>query len=204
METVEKTLRIDELDDTAITVHIKENKGSKRGVALAAHVVHSVDAYVLRTMQRRCSFDSIQVGQIADMIQCELYEASKPTLVDPKLVELVELYKATGIADVRIIDYITDTSIGAVPQPLLKKLVAILDKMLELGSFDLLTVHDCFKSHPNHCDAVRYWYKEICAEIADSNILQCIYSQIVGYEVTFTKAMNGIGKLIRQANYQLS
>lgn len=142
METVEKTLRIDELDDLAITVHLKENKGSKRGVALAANVVHSVDAYVLRTMQRRCSYDKQQVVNCLGLIQAELMIHERPTIVDPKLEELLALYSETLIVDVRMVDYITTASIGAVPQPLLRKLSDILQAMLIQGSFDLLTVHD--------------------------------------------------------------
>lgn len=205
VETIEKTLRIDELEDLAITVYVKENVGLEKSVALAAHLAHSVDAYVLRTMQRKCSYDKKLVTKTLSLITSHLITPMEEFEDMPeKLEELLALYDVTNLVDVNIINYITETTIGHIPTAFLKRLNPVLEQMLHWGSFDVLTVHDCFRAHPNHCNAVRYWYKEICADLADSNILQAIYSQIVGYDVQFTKAMQGIGSLIRKANYQLS
>jgi hypothetical protein len=45
--------------------------------------------------------------------------------------------------------------------------------MLEHKPFPLVTVHDEFKAHANNINQVRWHYKEILAEIADSNVLDC-------------------------------
>lgn len=57
--------------------------------------------------------------------------------------------------------------------------------------------------HANHCNAVRYWYKEIVAEIAESDMLQFIVSQIVGYQVNLIKKSNNLGALIRKSSYAI-
>ena len=63
---------------------------------------------------------------------------------------------------------------------------------------------DYVRTLPSNCNAVRYWYAEILAELADSTILDCIYEQITGTQRKFRKAVPNISSLIRQADYQLS
>ncbi len=70
--------------------------------------------------------------------------------------------------------------------------------------FRILTVHDAFFASPNRMNFVRQFYRQILADIADSNLLSDILSQIVGYKVEFQKFSLGLGNDIRKANYHLS
>lgn len=70
--------------------------------------------------------------------------------------------------------------------------------------FRILTVHDAFFASPNRMNQVRHNYKTILAEIADSNLLSDILSQIRGEELEFQKFSLGLGDLIRESNYALS
>jgi hypothetical protein len=51
---------------------------------------------------------------------------------------------------------------------------------------------------------MRYWYKEILAEMAESNILQDVMNQIRGTSHTIDKLYPNLGEKIRGANYHLS
>ena len=73
--------------------------------------------------------------------------------------------------------------------------------MLARGSSPVVTVHDSFGSLPTHCNTVRYWYKEICAELAESNMLAFLVSQITGKCVTYVKKSNDLGNKIRNSSY---
>lgn len=70
--------------------------------------------------------------------------------------------------------------------------------------FRILTVHDEFRAHPNRMNDVRRNYIAILAEIARSELLSDILSQIVGYDVGFQKFSLDLDKDIENAEYPLS
>ena len=72
------------------------------------------------------------------------------------------------------------------------------DYGIELG-----TIHDSFSFHPNYGNVVRRFYNQILSEIADSNLLEDILSQITGESGNFCKLGN-ISKDILDADYALS
>ena len=208
MQSKECRVEVDELGHTTFTTHIKINQGSKKGLANVANTIHSIDGYLLRSLIRRASFDWTKVTTANGMYKIELEKRAKgkptlPTLVDYELQNMINIYEYSKMLDVSIIDYINDENIAKVPSELLIKLVATLSKMLELGSSPVLTVHDAFRAHANHCNAVRYWYKEIMAELAESNILEFIVSQITKQQVKYVKKSQTLAAKIRESNYSI-
>ena len=155
-------------------------------------------------MVRRCSYDVDSITEVLSVINSELAAPTFHTSIPDKMEELLALYGAMNIPDTRILDYITPSTVNAVPKKYLLQLKNTISMMLHYGSFDILTIHDCIRSAPSNCNAVRYWYSEILSELADSNILECIYEQIAGSQRKFRKAVPNISSLIRQADYQLS
>jgi hypothetical protein len=87
---------------------------------------------------------------------------------------------------------------------ILAALAKILEGMLAYEPFPLVTVHDEFKAHANNLNHVRSQYREILAEIAESNVLDDILSQIHGCPGTFNKLSFNLPDQIRQSNYALS
>ena len=155
-------------------------------------------------MVRRCSYDPVMIDEVLSVINDELAAPTFHTSIPEKMEELLALYEAMNIPDTRILDYITPDTVNAVPKKYLLQLKNTISMMLHYGSFDLLTIHDAYRALPSNCNAVRYWYAEILAELADSNILDCIYEQITGTKRKFRKAVPNLSSLIRQADYQLS
>lgn len=204
LEQKETKIYIKELDDACVTMITKENKPVKRGVSLVANSIHAIDAFILRSMVRRCSYDVDDITDVLSVINSELTAPTSHTSIPDKMEELLALYDAMNIPDTRILDYITPSTVNAVPKKYLLQLKNTISMMLHYGSFDILTIHDCIRSAPSNCNAVRYWYAEILSELADSNILESIYEQITGSQRKFRKAVPNISSLIRQADYQLS
>lgn len=208
MQTKETRVEVDELGHTTFTTYVKINQGSKKGLANVANTVHSIDGYLLRSVIRRASFNETKIKKAYMWVDQELdarqegapkYEAE----MTEELQNMLNIYEYSNMLDVSIIDYIDEQSVELLPDELLIKLNNTLEKMIELGSSPVLTVHDAFRAHPNHCNAVRYWYKEIMSELAESNILQFIVSQIVGKQVTYTKKSNNLAEKIRNSNYAI-
>lgn len=204
LEEKETKIYIKELDDACVTMITKENKPVKRGVSICANLVHSLDSFILRSMVRRCSYDVDSITEVLSVINDELAAPTSHIAIPDKMEELLALYDAMNIPDTRILDYITKSTVNAVPKKYLLQLKNTISMMLHYGSFDILTVHDCIRCAPSNCNAVRYWYAEILSELADSTILECIYEQITGTKRTFRKAVPNISSLIRQSDYALS
>lgn len=164
-----------------------------------------VDAYVLRTLVRRCNYKPKQVERAITLIQDEILSREiGENEVDydycEEAIMPIHLFLKTGIADIVCIQHI-DAIITHLPTDMLEKLLDILTRMLEHEPFELITVHDSFSCLPNHCNHLRYWYKEILAEIAESSMLNHLLTQIMGEEITFKKMNPNLAPMIRESNY---
>jgi hypothetical protein len=80
----------------------------------------------------------------------------------------------------------------------------IAREMVRRCKFQLSHVHDCFVFNPNYLQKVTTTYKEIMAEIAKSNLLANILSQITKSAVTFNKHSADLDKNILKSEYMLS
>lgn len=208
MQSKECRVEVDELGHTTFTTHIKINQGSKKGLANVANTIHSIDGYLLRSVIRRASFNEDEVSNALCAIKGVLHErangkSTEAVCPSADLQNMLNIYEYSKMLDTSIINYMDVENIDSVPTELLVKLNVTLTKMLELGSSPVLTVHDAFGSHPNHCNAVRYWYKEIMAELAESNILEFIVSQITKNEVKYVKKSQTLAAKIRESNYSI-
>lgn len=206
MQKTEARIEVDELDHATFTYEYYENQGSKKGLSNAANVVHSVDAYILRTMHRRCNYDRVMVEDASNLIEIGMIERSlglsKPIQVT-ELSEFVWHYNRSGIVDVSILPFLSNSNVKELSQEHLEKLAAVVNGMLQYQPFPLITVHDEFKAHPNNLNWVRWQYKEILAELAESNLIEDILNQIHGVPGTFNKLSNNLGDVIRNSAYAL-
>ena len=208
MDKKDARIEVDELDHATFTYEFYENKGSKTGLANAANVVHSMDAWVLRSMHRRCNYDEPMVKRASMLIQIELMRrllepAQELAPFNGKTGYYVEQYTRSTIADVVLLPHLTADSTGQLSTQHLEKLNTIIHGMLQYKPFPLVTVHDEFRAHANNVNWVRYQYKEILADIADSYVLDDLLSQIHGKPGSFTKLSNTLGDKVRQASYAL-
>ena len=208
MTKKEARIEVDELDHATFTYEFYENQGQKSGLANAANLVHSVDAYVLRSMHRRCNYDRDMVEQASLILETELLnrilgatrEAGVPS---GKAGYYVEHYLRSGVPDVTVLPFLTLENVKLLTRQHLEALSTIVNGMLQYKPFELVTIHDEFKAHPNNINWVRYQYKEILAELADSNLLDDLLSQLHGVPGTFKKLSNNLGELIRKSAYGL-
>lgn len=211
MSKKETRIEVDELDHATFTYEYYENEGAKKGISLPANVTHSIDAYVLRSMHRRCNYDVVEVGIAHEALLSELDirnqnmggQALTPS-TEAKLNYYIQQYERSGMADIVILPYIVDGyQTMYMSTEHIEKLIRIIDSM-DHKPFELVTVHDEFKAHANNLNAVRQHYINIFAELAESNVLEDILSQIHGKKGTYKKLSNNLGDLIRESNYALS
>jgi hypothetical protein len=205
-------IEIDELNHATFTYEYFINEGSKRGLSNVANVIHSVDAYIMRTMHRRCNYDYPMVIRALNTIESEIAERDKGSIDfdeaqydDDKVCYYVQQYQRSTVADITILPYLHAVNIHSVPDDLLVKLQCIIETMLVHRPFPIITVHDEFKCSPNHMNHLRRHYINIFAELADSNLLGDLLSQIHGCPTqVYQKLSNDLSADIRLSNYALS
>jgi hypothetical protein len=165
---------------------------------LGPNMIHSVDGFIVREMFRRCSYDPKVIQRVKDLI---MLNTSGINGKSAKMVQtLWNHYKTTGFLSTRIFDYLHADTMGLV-DPLI---IADLVGTLPAKPFQMVSVHDCFRCHPNYGNDLRQQYAIILADLNDSTLLQNLCSQVAGKRIPVKK----LGKLTRQtildSNYCLS
>lgn len=172
---------------------------------LGPNLIHSVDGMVVREMFRRCMFNKDRVLKVIDAIRSpnpiQITE-NHPDINnwDKMVLELWENYEITGFISVRILDYLNDRNIGLVDEMIIAKLIQSLPE----EPFNVVSVHDCFRAHPNYGDDLRRQYNLILADINDSQLLTSLCSQVSKSNLPVRKLGTIPRKDIVEANYMLA
>jgi hypothetical protein len=127
----------------------------------------------------------------------------KLSFMSEKICYYSKQFSRSTVASTAILPYLDSQSVRNLTTTHLECLKHILQTMLKHKPFPLVTVHDEFKAHPNNVNQVRWHYKEILADIADSYLLDDLLSQVHGAPGTFNKLSFNLGDQIRESNYGL-
>lgn len=201
VESEETRIEIDELNHHKFTTSYKQNVGTKTGISLPANVTHSTDAYLLRTLLRRCSYNPKAMNKALGLLKDNL-EAPVVNNCD-QVASMMALAKSTRIVDTSWFDLITADNVTSIPKAMKMALIQQGERIVANPSFPVLTVHDAFRCSPANGDTVRYWYKEILAEIAESDLLNHMLTMITGRKSKLPKLSNQLPQLIRDSSYAL-
>lgn len=209
MEKIEKRVEIDELDHATFTHEFYVNEGTKTGISLPANVTHSVDGYVVRCMQRRCNYNVEDAILALTMLTQEQLDrvngrAQQALEEGTKFRYYVDQYNRSAMADVVILAHLNVDNVKMLSDKHIAKLLSIVNQMLQHNPFEIITVHDAFHAHPNNCNWVRSHYREVLADLADSELMTDILNQLYKSNGKFEKLANGLGDAIRKSNYGLS
>lgn len=206
-------VEVDELDHSTFTYDYYVNEGTKADLKLVANVTHSMDAYLLRCMDRRCNYDAATVNYARIVLEREhnarlmgyrseqdLHDITEPAHV------YIERFQQCEVPDVVMLPHINNEVVQYMSTAHINGLLAIVDTMLAWPSFEIVTVHDEFKCHANNCNQMRWHYMNILADLARGRALEDVYEQITGVVPTYSRAMDGnqLAEMILGSNYSLS
>lgn len=181
-------------------VTYNQNMPVKGGRSLGANMVHSIDGMVVREMQRRCNYDSIHIEKLKCLAYVGGGGRNTRRHQDKMVQTLWDRYQESGFLSARILSYLDIENFGLVePMPL----TCLLDS-LPKKPFEVISVHDCFRCLPNYGNDLRRQYNNLLAEIAESEMLSSIVSQITGRTIQAGKLDPHLGRDIRETNYSLS
>jgi hypothetical protein len=182
-------------------VKVKINRPTPEGRSISANVTHSVDGMVVREVSRRCSYDPKHMENLLDVLTNgkPLYQSRHEREKDKLVSILWNHYQKTAFLSARILENLDEENLWLVDQEVIKGLISTLP----LKPFPVLSVHDCFRVHPNYGNDLRRQYNQILYELAKSDIAASIVSQITG-EAYVTDKWGDIAPKILEANYALS
>jgi hypothetical protein len=186
--------------DEPFEVSHKENMPIEGGRSLGANMVHSIDGMVVREMQRRCNYDASWIQTLTTLMSNGAAGRNTHRESDLLVLELWEHFKNTGFLSARILDYLDIDNLGLVNRKAIQDLIATLPAK----PFEVISIHDCFRCLPNYGNDLRRQYNTILAEIAESDLLSSIVSQICHRPIQVGKLDPNLSGDIRQANYALS
>lgn len=157
-----------------------------------------IDGMIVREMYRRCQHDQAIITRVYQAIKAGNFTC------DGKSAEMVNTlwqnYLESGFLSVRILDYLYDDTLGLVDEDVIIDLI----KSMPAQPFQLVTVHDCFRCHPNYGNDLRRQYNTILADIAGSNMLNYICAQVTKQPIKTRKVGHIPRNVILNANYTLS
>lgn len=185
-------------------IHRSVNAPTKEGRSLGANTVHSLDGMIVREMTRRCTYDPIWINLIKGILDDELtstFSREKEKLEAHKMVTILwDHYQKCGYLSARILDYLDSDTIQLVDRKVIRELVDSLPEK----PFQVITIHDCFRCLPNYGNDLRTQYNRQLYEIARSNLLSYILSQLLNRTITIDKYDPSLANDILRANYALS
>jgi len=165
---------------------------------LGPNLIHSIDGMIVREMFRRCSYDPKTITRVKDLLNVGANGTNGKS--GPMVQTLWTHYKETGFLSTRIFDYLFHDTIGLVDQATIKALIDTFPAQ----PFDMVSVHDCFRCHPNYGNDLRRQYQHILADLNDSHLLSNLCSQIAGKKVKTKKVGNLTRQTIMESNYCLA
>lgn len=188
--------------DKEFQVVQKVNERPRFHKGLGPNLIHSIDGMIVREMYRRCMFNEKVTTRVMDLIMNQTGQFVYGT--DGKSAEIVQTlwdhYLQSGFLSVRVLDYLYEDTMGLVDPLVVAKLISSLPEK----SFELISVHDCFRCHPNYGNDLRRQYNYIMADINDSMILPFMCEQVARKPISARKVGNINRDVILNGNYLLS
>lgn len=159
-----------------------------------------LDGMIVREMGRRCNYDLAQVTKLTQMLERGVKTHSSFRSKDKLALAIWGHYLESGFLSARILDVLDEENLGLVNP----KALAILIDDLPARPFEVLSIHDCFRCLPNYGNDLRQQYNNLLAELAESDMLAFLVSQIRKEKTQVSKLDPSLGAEIRQTNYALS
>jgi hypothetical protein len=195
-------VEVDELDHTTFLYRHRVNSGAEEGLANAANVVHSIDGFINRELCRRCNYDKSELTYVLATINNELLRRRHAPQEGNTHIETIwEKQLFLSLVGTELINQQSVKDFGTY---YLTDMAQLILETLKHPPFPVISVHDEFKCHANNMNRVRKTYIEICAELAESELLEAILTELTGTHLTVSKVSTTLGNKIRKGNYALS
>lgn len=201
----EARVSVDELGGSSFTFQFSENRPLEKGLSNAANVVHATDAFLLREVVRRCSYNEKKIAKAKELLQLRIDDPARVSTELAPMVDYLQLqYARSKMPSIRVLDYLDSENVFNLTSEYAEKLLNIIETMKH-KSFEVITIHDDYRAHPNYLNHLRKHYNNILAAMAESEMLDDVLSQIYGRQGTFPKLSStaAMAENIRNSDYAI-
>jgi len=193
-------IEIDELNHATLTYLYDNNIGSEKGLAVAANCVQAIDAFLVRETSRRCNYDQEQLREVLQTLTDNARH-----MLPCAAPEIEAISRKYGFLSLRGIEFINSDTVLRFSMDYRNELIALIQETLAKPSFPILTIHDEYRAHANHINAMREVYRDVLVELADSRIGEQIIQEVRNDpSYTLTKFSTDLGDEILKAEYFLT
>lgn len=167
--------------------------------SIGANLIHSLDAYLMRELVRRCKQDFvIKPEEFAKVVEYSFDIKVK----DPKAEDLYRMWEETNIVSLNILNHLSYEDY--LPRPYWEAINQVIADLPKEG-FDIRPIHDEFACLPRYANDMRYQFNHLIAELYLSTILQYFSKQFSKLEIKpIDEAQPEMVKQILEADYLLS
>lgn len=151
-----------------VSAIITEQGTKEYSVSLAANITQSVDAYLVRSVIRHCSYDVKETKEKLELVNKLLEESVKP--------------EGSNLWDITMCP-------STMNEWQLRKTKERLELLLSYKPFDVITVHDSYACSPLHAQKLREYYNLCLADLANdpeqgegNALLDSILSELSGVQ----------------------
>ena len=202
-DTVDQKIEIDTIPGHPVfTYRHKVNKPLKEGLFIPANVTQAIDAFIVRELTSRCAYNAVEIGIAEGLLIKRLNKSiSVPKaeyLYPEKMWHKHEFMSLVGI------EFVNNWSVNQMSDDYCMYLLKLIRKVKAKKSFTVVCIHDEFKCLPNYMNHVRQCYIDILTELADSDILNAMLSDIAGREMNIDKLSNNLSDEIRKSEYAIA
>lgn len=201
LQKMKAKIEIDELNGTCLSYIYEDNIGSEKGLAVAANCTHAVDSLLIREVNRRCNYDREKLNHLHYVLHwAKGYSA--PTTKTNVIEQCAIDHKFISL---RGVEFVTKNNVFDFSEDYRDELLCLIEETMSKPSFEILMIHDEIKALPNHVNDMRETYRNVLAELADSNIGQQIIREVRN-DPTYVldKLTTNLGDEIMKAEYFLS
>lgn len=175
----------------------KRNKKESGTRSIGANLIHSLDAFLMREIVRRCKQDfAIKPEEFKEVIK------SGFSMSEDKALDIYNMWRETNVVSLNILNHLHAGD--KLPSDYYDAICKIIDTLPEEG-FDIRPIHDEFACLPRYANAMRRQFNHLIAELYQGTILQYFCKQ---FELLDIKPMEDVKpemvEQILQADYLLS
>lgn len=167
--------------------------------SIGANLIHSLDAFLMRELVRRCKQDfTIKPEEFKEVIEYSFDIKVK----DPKAEDLFHMWEETNIVSLNILNHLHYGDY--LPRPYWEAIQEVINDLPQDG-FDIRPIHDEFACLPRYANEMRYQFNHLIAELYLSTILQYFSKQFDKLDIKpIDEAKPEMVKQILEADYLLS
>ena len=167
--------------------------------SIGANLIHSLDAYLMRELVRRCKQDFvIKPEEFSKVIEYSFDIKVK----DKKAEDLYHMWEETNIVSLNILNHLSYEDY--LPRAYWEAINQVIQDLPQEG-FDIRPIHDEFACLPRYANEMRYQFNHLIAELYLSTILQYFSKQFKLLDIEpIDEAKPEMVKQILEADYLLS